>query len=107
MSKPKYYISTAIAYTSSRPHIGNTYEIVLADSIARYKRMEGYDVYFQTGTDEHGQKIEEKANAAGITPMNVWCSGEMLRDHTEHRLRRQLTKLYLTLRHESVGSKQD
>ena len=55
MSKPKYYISTAIAYTSSRPHIGNTYEIVLADSIARYKRMEGYDVYFQTGTDEHGQ----------------------------------------------------
>ena len=62
MSKPKYYISTAIAYTSSRPHIGNTYEIVLADSIARYKRMEGYDVYFQTGTDEHGQKIEEKAN---------------------------------------------
>ena len=64
MSKPKYYISTAIAYTSSRPHIGNTYEIVLADSIARYKRMEGYDVYFQTGTDEHGQKIEEKANAA-------------------------------------------
>ena len=52
MSKPKYYISTAIAYTSSRPHIGNTYEIVLADSIARYKRMEGYDVYFQTGTDE-------------------------------------------------------
>lgn len=68
MSKPKYYISTAIAYTSSRPHIGNTYEIVLADSIARYKRMEGYDVYFQTGTDEHGQKIEEKAKAAGITP---------------------------------------
>ena len=60
MSKPKYYISTAIAYTSSRPHIGNTYEIVLADSIARYKRMEGYDVYFQTGTDEHGQKIEER-----------------------------------------------
>ena len=68
MSKPKYYISTGIAYTSCRPHIGNTYEIVLADSIARYKRMEGYDVYFQTGTDEHGQKIEEKANAAGITP---------------------------------------
>lgn len=68
MSKPKYYISTAIAYTSSRPHIGNTYEIVLADSIARYKRMEGYDVYFQTGTDEHGQKIEEIAAAEGITP---------------------------------------
>ena len=68
MSKPKYYISTAIAYTSSRPHIGNTYEIVLADSIARYKRMEGYDVYFQTGTDEHGEKIELKAQDAGVTP---------------------------------------
>ena len=60
MCKPKYYITTAIAYTSSRPHIGNTYEIVLADSIARYKRLQGYDVFFQTGTDEHGQKIEEK-----------------------------------------------
>lgn len=68
MCKPKYYITTAIAYTSSRPHIGNTYEIVLADSIARYKRLEGYDVFFQTGTDEHGQKIEEKAKAAGISP---------------------------------------
>ncbi len=64
----KYYISTAIAYTSGKPHIGNTYEIILADSIARYKRYMGYDVYFQTGTDEHGQKIEEKAQAAGITP---------------------------------------
>ena len=63
-----YYISTAIAYTSAKPHIGNTYEIVLADAIARYKRMTGYDVYFQTGTDEHGQKIQEKAEAAGITP---------------------------------------
>ena len=68
MSKPKYYISTAIAYTSSRPHIGNTYEIVLADSIARYKRMEGYDVYFQTGTDEHGDKIVQAAEKQGQTP---------------------------------------
>ncbi|MEE3344226.1 MAG: methionine--tRNA ligase [Bacilli bacterium] len=68
MSKKKYYISTAIAYTSSKPHIGNTYEIVLADAIARYKRLQGYDVYFQTGTDEHGQKIELKANEAGVSP---------------------------------------
>ena len=66
--KKPYYITTAIAYASGKPHIGNTYEIVLADSIARYKRMQGYDVFFQTGTDEHGQKIEEKAAAAGITP---------------------------------------
>ena len=66
--KPKYYISTAIAYTSGKPHIGNTYEIVLADAIARYKRSQGYDVYFQTGTDEHGQKIELKAQEAGISP---------------------------------------
>ena len=68
MSKEKYYITTAIAYTSGKPHIGNNYEIVLADSIARYKRAEGYDVYFQTVTDEHGQKIELKANEAGVTP---------------------------------------
>ena len=68
MSKEKYYITTAIAYTSGKPHIGNNYEIVLADSIARYKRAEGYDVYFQPGTDEHGQKIELKANEAGVTP---------------------------------------
>ena len=66
--KPKYYLTTAIAYTSGKPHIGNTYEIVLADSIARFKRMQGYDVFFQTGTDEHGQKIEEKAKAAGVSP---------------------------------------
>ena len=59
--KGKFYMTTAIAYTSGKPHIGNTYEIVLADAIARYKRLEGYDVYFQTGTDEHGQKIQEKA----------------------------------------------
>lgn len=64
----KYYITTAIAYTSGKPHIGNTYEIVLADSIARYKRMLGYDVFFQTGTDEHGQKIEDKAKAVGVAP---------------------------------------
>jgi len=68
MNKGKYYITTAIAYTSGKPHIGNTYEIILADAIARYKRAEGYDVWFQTGTDEHGQKIQEKAEAAGVTP---------------------------------------
>ena len=67
-TKPKYYITTAIAYTSGKPHIGNTYEAVLADAIARFKRKEGYDVRFQTGTDEHGQKIEDKAKAAGVTP---------------------------------------
>ncbi len=68
MSKKPYYITTAIAYTSGKPHIGNTYEIILADSIARFKRLEGYDVFFQTGTDEHGQKIELKAAEAGISP---------------------------------------
>jgi len=68
--KEKYYMTTAIAYTSGKPHIGNTYEIVLADSIARYKRYEGYDVFFQTGTDEHGQKIELKASEANITPQD-------------------------------------
>lgn len=67
-NKKKYYISTAIAYASGKPHIGNTYEIVLADAIARHKRLEGYDVYFQTGTDEHGEKIELKAKEAGISP---------------------------------------
>ena len=66
--KEKYYISTAIAYTSGKPHIGNTYEVVLADAIARFKRLQGYDVYFQTGTDEHGEKIELKAKEAGLTP---------------------------------------
>ena len=69
MEKKKFYISTAIAYTSAKPHIGNTYEIVLADVIARYKRLLGYDVYFQTGTDEHGEKIEIKAKEAGVTPL--------------------------------------
>ena len=68
MEKKKFYMTTAIAYASGKPHIGNTYEVVLADSIARYKRFEGYDVFFQTGTDEHGQKIELKAEEAGITP---------------------------------------
>lgn len=67
-AKKTYYITTAITYTSGKPHIGNTYEIVLADAIARFKRAQGYDVFFQTGTDEHGQKIEEKAKAAGVTP---------------------------------------
>ena len=68
MNKGKYYITTAIAYTSGKPHIGNTYEIILADAIARYKRAEGYDVWFQTGTDEHGQKIQEKAEALNMEP---------------------------------------
>ena len=68
MSKGKYYLTTAIAYTSGKPHIGNTYEIILSDAIARYRRKQGYDVFFQTGTDEHGQKIEEKAKAAGVSP---------------------------------------
>ena len=68
MEKKKYYLTTAIAYTSGKPHIGNTYEVVLADSIARFKRQQGYDVFFQTGTDEHGQKIELKAEEAGISP---------------------------------------
>ena len=68
MSKKPYYITTAIAYASGKPHIGNTYEIVLADAIARFKRAEGYDVFFQTGTDEHGQKIELKATEAGTSP---------------------------------------
>ena len=80
-NKGKYYMTTAIAYTSGKPHIGNTYEIILADAIARYKRAEGYDVYFQTGTDEHGQKIQEKAEAAGISPKEFvdQISGEVKR----------------------------
>ena len=68
MENKKFYMTTAIAYTSGKPHIGNTYEAVLADAIARYKRQQGYEVFFQTGTDEHGQKIETKAAEAGITP---------------------------------------
>ena len=85
--KPKYYITTAIAYTSGKPHIGNTYEIVLADAIARYKRSQGYDVFFQTGTDEHGQKIELKAEEAGISPKqfvdNVSCEIKRIWDLME------------------------
>jgi methionyl-tRNA synthetase len=79
--KGKYYMTTAIAYTSGKPHIGNTYEIILADAIARYKRAEGYDVYFQTGTDEHGQKIQEKAESVGVTPKEYvdQVSGEVKR----------------------------
>ena len=67
-NKGPYYITTAIAYTSGKPHIGNSYEIVMADAIARHKRQQGFDVFFQTGTDEHGQKVEEKAGAEGISP---------------------------------------
>jgi methionyl-tRNA synthetase len=90
--KPKFYLTTAIAYTSRKPHIGNTYEIVLADAIARMKRLEGYDVFFCTGTDEHGQKIEEYANAAGVSPKayvdgvsdmvkNIWDTMNTTYDH--------------------------
>ena len=80
-NKGKFYMTTEIAYTSGKPHIGNTYEIILADAIARYKRAEGYDVYFQTGTDEHGQKIQEKAEAADISPKEFvdQVSGEVKR----------------------------
>ena len=81
MEKEKFYISTAIAYTSAKPHIGNTYEVVLADAIARYKRLMGYDVYFQTGTDEHGEKIEIKARENGVSPKEYVdnISGEIKR----------------------------
>ena len=68
MNKEKFYITTAIAYTSGKPHIGNTYEIILSDAIARAKRMQGYDVFFMTGTDEHGQKIEMTASDKGMSP---------------------------------------
>ena len=79
--KEKFYISTAIAYTSAKPHIGNTYEVVLADAIARYKRLKGFDVYFQTGTDEHGEKIELKSKEANVTPQEYVdnISGEIKR----------------------------
>ena len=76
MSKGKFYMTTAIAYASGKPHIGNTYEAVLADSIARFKRKDGYDVFFQTGTDEHGQKIELKAAEAGVTPQEYEVSDD-------------------------------
>ena len=68
MAKEKYYITTAIAYASARPHFGNTYEVIMTDCVARYKRQRGFDVFFLTGTDEHGQKIEDKAKEAGISP---------------------------------------
>src|SRR5574344_1185056 len=68
MEKEKFYITTAIAYTSKKPHIGNTYEIILTDAIARFKRLQGYDVFFLTGTDEHGEKIEQLANKYNIVP---------------------------------------
>ena len=79
--RKKYYMTTAIAYTSGKPHIGNTYEIVLADSIARFRRQQGYDVFFQTGTDEHGQKIELKAEEKGVSPKEFvdGVSGEIKR----------------------------
>ena len=70
MEKKPYYLTTAIAYTSGKPHIGNTYEVVLADAIVRYKRFQGFDVRFQTGTDEHGQKVELKAAEEGVTPVS-------------------------------------
>ena len=81
----KYYISTAIAYSSGKPHIGNTYEIVLADAIARNKRLEGYDVYLQTGTDEHGEKIELKAKEKGIKPQEYV-------DEATNEIKRRLLK---------------
>ena len=91
-SKGKFYMTTAIAYTSGKPHIGNTYEIVLADAIARFRRQEGYDVYFQTGTDEHGQKIQEKAEKAGITPKEyVYVTAPYCGEESKTRL-----KLYNT-----------
>ena len=74
MEKKKFYMTTAIAYASGKPHIGNTYEVVLADSIARYKRFEGYDVFFQTGTDEHGQKIELKSCGISLAEMKTYLA---------------------------------
>ena len=112
MNKGKYYITTAIAYTSGKPHIGNSYEIVLADSIARFKRKDGYDVYFQTGNDEHGQKIELKAQEAGITPKefvdnvagtikNLWDLMDTSYDHfirtTDDYHEKQVQKIFKKL----------
>ncbi len=112
MNKGKYYITTAIAYTSGKPHIGNSYEIVLADSIARFKRKDGYDVYFQTGTDEHGQKIELKAQEAGVTPKefvdnvagtikNLWNLMDTSYDHfirtTDDYHEKQVQKIFKKL----------
>ena len=101
MSKGKYYITTAIAYTSGKPHIGNSYEIVLADSIARFKRKDGYDVFFQTGTDEHGQKIELKAQEAGVTPKDLWNLMDTSYDHfirtTDDYHEKQVQKIFKKL----------
>ena len=96
MTKKPYYITTAIAYTSGKPHIGNTYEAVLADSIARFKRQQGYDVRFQTGTDEHGQKIEIKAEEAGVTPKDFvdGVAGEI--KNIVHRVNLSLQKASLS-----------
>ena len=88
--KKTFYLTTAIAYTSGKPHIGNTYEAVLADSIVRFKRMQGYDVRFQTGTDEHGQKIELKAQEAGITPKQFVNLSEQQMIIMKNRFRRFL-----------------
>ena len=74
MDKGKYYLSTAIAYTSGKPHIGNTYEIVLADAICRFKRMCGYDVYFQTGTDEHGRRSRKRPRPPALPPSSSWTT---------------------------------
>ncbi len=111
-SKGNYYMTTAIAYASGKPHIGNTYEIVLADAIARFKRQEGYEVFFQTGTDEHGQKIEQKAQEAGITPKEyvdqvadeikkIWdlmnCSYDKFIRTTDHDHEKQVQKIFRKL----------
>ena len=115
MCKGKYYITTAIAYTSGKPHIGNSYEIVLADSIARFKRKDGYDVFFQTGTDEHGQKIELKAEEAGVTPKefvdnvagtikDLWNLMDTSYDHfirtTDDYHEKQVQKIFKKLYHQ-------
>ena len=112
MNKGKYYITTAIAYTSGKPHIGNSYEVVLADSIARFKRKDGYDVFFQTGTDEHGQKIELKAQETGVTPRqyvdnvagiirNLWDLMDTSYDNfvrtTDERHEKQVQKIFRRL----------
>ena len=112
-SKGKYYITTAIAYASGKPHIGNTYEIVLADAAARFKRQQGYEVFFQTGTDEHGQKIELKAQEAGISPKeyvdrvageikNIWdlmnCSYDKFIRTTDDYHEKQVQKIFKKLR---------
>ena len=85
MEKQKYYITTAIAYTSGKPHIGNTYEVVLADAIARYKRQEGYDVFFQTGTDEHGQKIRFRKSSRRCT-QKVISTKDIMKECTVHHV---------------------